>query len=217
MATGSQSDILGRLLGRLPPWFSSANAAVSAIMAGAAAALVQIYNMWVYLVAQTRLATCSGGFLDLFAQDHFGSTLVRRPGQSDAALRARISALLFAERGTRRGMTRALTVLTGRAPIIVEMTAPGDTGGYSTNSIGYSTAGRYASVRLTAQFLITAFRPNSMNNLPGYRTSPAGYSSPGSGYGSLSLTGGGITDQDIIDTINAVRPAGVTAWVNISN
>ena len=219
MATGDTSDIKARLLRQLPPWFGNANTVAAALMAGAAAVLTLVYGMWTYVVAQMRLTTCTGGFLDLFAQDYFGANLLRRPGQSDAAFRTRIQALLFTEKGTRRGMVKALTILTGRAPSIWEPTTPGDNGGYSTGCMGYGVAGAYASITLGAQCLITAYRPTgtTTGNLAGYRTTPAGYSRPSTGYGSLASNSSGITDQDILDTINAVRPAGVACWVNISN
>lgn len=219
MATGDQSNMLTRLMRQMPPWFSSASTVINAVLAGAAGALTTIYGLWAYLVAQTRLATCSGGFLDMFAQDYFGATLVRRQGQSDAALRARISALLFAEKNTRNGMIKALTILTGHAPVIREAMIPSDTGGYRVAGFGYRAAGAYGSMRMGAQCLITVYRPTGIisRNLPGYRTGPAGYRAAGSAYGTMSGRATGITDQDILDTINAVKPAGVICWVNIAN
>jgi len=222
MAIGDAANIQARLLRQMPPWFSSGNSIAAAVMSGGASVLALIYGMWVYVVAQTRLATCSGGFLDLFAQDYFGTTLVRRDGQTDAAFKLRIQALLLSEKGTRRGMVKALTILTGNPPKIWEPTTPSDNGGYRTPCMGYGVAGAYASIALGAQCLITANLGTTQapSNLSGYRTAPAGYSSAGTAYAAASSIGqiaGGITAQDVIDTINLIRPAGVACWVNITN
>ena len=218
MATGDQTDISTRLMARMPPWFSAASAAVTAIFAGVSAAFAQIYAMLSFVVAQMRLGTTSGGFLDMFAADYFGSYIVRRVSQNDAALLARIKALFFMKRNTRAGMIAALTTLTGRAPKIIELMNPGDTGGYRTTGLFYGSAGCYGSLVSPGQVLMVAYRASSgvSANLPGLRTAPAGYRSAGTYYGNLG-GGSNVTDQDILDTINAVRPAGTTAWVRLSN
>ena len=218
MATGDKTDIAGRLMSRMPPWFSGGSAAVGAIFAGAAAAFAQIYAMLAFVVAQMRLATTSGGFLDMFATDYFGGYVVRRISQTDAALLARIKALFFLQRNTRPGMIAALTVLTGNAPTILELMSPGDTGGYRTGALFYRSAGTYGSTLAPGQMFLTAYRPYGVSGayIPGYHTAPGGYRSLGTYYGNVGGNGG-VADQDILDTINAVRPAGVTVWSRILN
>ena len=86
--------------------------------------------------AQTRLATASGIFLDIAAQDYLGRALPRRAGEADAAFSARLRANLLAPRATRAGLVEALNNLTGRAPVVFEPLNAADTGGYNVN-IGY--------------------------------------------------------------------------------
>ena len=218
MATGDKIDIATRLMSRMPPWFSSASAGVAAIFAGVASSFAQIYAMLAFVVAQMRMATTSGGFLDMFATDYFGTYVVRRIAQTDAAFLARIKALFFLQRNTRPGMIAALTILTGNAPKILELTNPGDTGGYRTSVLFYGAAGAYGSALAPGQMFLTAYRPYGVSGafIPGYRTAPAGYRAAGNYYGNVGGNGG-VLDQDILDTINAVRPAGVTVWSRILN
>lgn len=68
-----------------------------------------------------RLATMSGAFLDMAADDYFGeSSLVRQASETDAVYRKRISASLFAERNTRQAVTNAIVAATGVQPVIIE-------------------------------------------------------------------------------------------------
>ena len=180
-------------------WFGSATPVLDAVLSGIAAALAGVYTLAAYARLQTRISTATDGFLDLISQDFFGGTLPRRMRESDAAFRARILAELLAEKGTRRGMIRALTALTGRAPIIFEPARPADTGGYNVGGCGYGVAGGYGSTRLPTQAFVIAYRPlgQGIPNLGGYGSSPwAGTASGGQlAYASLSQVQGAVTDS----------------------
>lgn len=217
MATGDSTDIQGRINALLPPWFASINAVIGGLVAGYAAAWAYVYALYAYAVNQTRIGTSTDGWLDLIAQDFFGTTLRRKPGQSDTVFRARILAGLFQEKGTRRGMIAALTVLTGRAPAIVEPMRPADTGSYGGPMCGYGAAGAYGSMMLPAQCFITAHRPTSIGapGVAGYGSYAGGYGVGASEYAPAGTTVG-LADDDIYATIEAMRPAGVTCWTKIT-
>lgn len=189
-----------------------------ALLTGIANMLAFIYAQLAYLRLQTRIATATDGFLDLIAADYFGADLPRLANQGDPSYRARIQAALFLERGTRNGLIRVLTQITGRTPIVFEPTRPADTGGYGV-ALGYSVAGGYGSLAYPYQSFVTAFRPawTGLANIAGYGVSTGAYNTPGSQaqYASLS-TVGGIQDSDIYAAIDSVRVAGTIIWARIS-
>ena len=116
MANGDVADFSARIISVLPPWFPDPVDApvVYALVQGIATVMAQCYSLLAYVKNQTRLATSTDGFLDLFATDFFGNSLPRRASEMDSAYRPRISASLFLEKATRHGLIQALTILTGR-------------------------------------------------------------------------------------------------------
>lgn len=221
MATGDQSDIAGRLQQVIPHgWFANGLSPVrDALLQGAASALAFAYALLGYVRIQTRITTAGDAFLDMIAADFFGTALVRTLGQTDASFRARIIASLFRERGTRNAVKTVLTQLTGRAPVVFEPARPADAGGYGM-ACGYGVAGAYGSVLLPMQAFVTAYRPLGVGipSVAGYGVPTAGYGVPSQGeYASMSMIQGAVTDADIYNAIDRVRPAGYTIWVAISN
>ena len=221
MATGDKADMVARVKALLPNgWFTDETPILDGVLNGIGWALAFIYSLISYARQQTRIATATDGFLDLISFDFFGTTLPRGQQESDASFRKRIQAHLFLERGTRRGLIRALELLTGRTPQIFEPALPTDTGGYNTNSMGYGVAGRWGSLRLPYQCFVTAYRPGN-SGIPGV----GGYGSPVGGYGarsrlkwaSLTEIQGAVTDEDIYKLIASVTEEGTTAWTRISN
>ena len=221
MATGDANDIRGRLRELLPNgWFGSATPVLDAVLSGTAAALSGAYSLAAFARLQTRIATATDGFLDLVSQDFFGGSLPRRRAEPDAAFRTRILAELLAEKGTRRGMVRALTALTGRAPVIFEPARPQDAGGYNVGGCGYGVAGGYGSTRLPTQAFLIAYRPlgQGIPNLGGYGSGTGGYTAGGQlAYASLSQVQGAVIDSDIFRTVDAYKEAGTTVWVQIQS
>lgn len=224
MATGDANDTFARLKAALPQrWFGSTSDSmpvVDSVLSAAATALSFIYSLYAYAKLQTRILTCSDGFLDLVAADFFGTTIQRKANQSDASFRATIIANLFRERATRNAVTKVLTDLTGYPPKIIEPSRPQDCGGYSAPNSGYGLAGAYGNVALTYQAFVIAYRSSGTGipNIAGYGNYPAGYSTPSqSEYTSAAMTTNAVTDADIYAAIESVRPAATIVWVQIQD
>jgi hypothetical protein len=220
MAIGDQTDIQQRLRQLIPHgWFPNGLSPLrDALLLGLANILAFGYSLLAYVRLQTRISTATDGFLDMIAADFFGSSLTRGTNQTDASFRARILSNIFRERTTRHSVASVLTQLTGRAPVIFEPARPADTGGYGTNSLGYSIAGGYGSLSLPMQGFVTAFRPfgTGVPYVAGYGISTGGYSTPSQAdYVSISQFNGAITDADIYAAVESVRPIGYTLWVRI--
>jgi hypothetical protein len=86
--------------------------------AGAAAAVVLAfaYSLFAYAKAQTRIRTASGIWLDIVAQDFFGTRIVRAAGQNDDSFRSIILANLLRPQATRQAISDVIEALTGFAP-----------------------------------------------------------------------------------------------------
>ncbi len=221
MATGDAQDIAARLKALLPGgWFRDTAPVLDAVLSGIATALASAYSLCAFARLQTRISTATDGFLDLIGYDYFGGRLPRRASEGDDSYRARILDALLAEKGTRRGLIRTLTALTGRTPRVFEPARPADTGGYSVGGVGYGVAGGYGALNLPYQAFITAYRPigQGIPDLGGYGSGVGGYAVGGQlAYGSLSQVQGAVTDDDIMQAISAAIPAGTIAWTNIQS
>ncbi|MCO4875785.1 hypothetical protein VOI32_15590 [Paraburkholderia caribensis] len=219
MSTGDQRDMLGRMQALLPSgWFGDAPPVLTALLNGFAAILANVYTVLMYAKAQLRIATATDGVLDLISADFFGPNLPRKTSESDTAFRNRITINLFRERATRKAVVDVLTMLTGRAPLIIEPSRPDDTGGYGI-ACGYGVAGAYGSLLLPYQAFITAYRPigTGIPYVAGYGSSPSGYSIASRGeYASLSMVQESVSDADIYSAIDSVMPAGTIAWTRIN-
>jgi len=217
---GSAGDIAARIRQLLPGWFADSNPTANALLAGASSALAFVYNLYSYGVAQSRIFTASGIWLDLIAQDFYASAITRGPNQNDDGFRANILANLFRPRATRQGMNDVLLTLTGNAPAILEPFAPADTGAYGVGYAGYGAAGGYGSRAIAAQVFITAFRPvqYGIAQVAGYGVATVGYGAPSQAeYSSLAVVWSIVTDADIYAAIDATKTAGTCMWVRISN
>ncbi len=217
---GDTSDMLARLKQVLPGrWFSdSASPVLDALLGGLASSWSGLYGLLGQVKGLARLATASGVFLDIAAQDFFGGNLPRRVGEADAAYSARLRANLVAPRATRVGLAQALQTLTGRIPKIFEPLNAGDTGGYNVN-LGYNAMGGYGSMNLPYQFFVTAYRPNDLpiSNAGGYNEGPGGYGAGLLAYATTEEFAGNIGDDEIYASIAAVIPVACIAWTHISN
>ncbi len=220
MATGDQADIAARIQHLLPGWFADNNPTIDALLAGAARALACMHGLYVYAIAQTRILTATGIWLDLIAQDFFATALQRGANQGDDSLRAGILANLFRPRATRQGISDVLLRLTGNAPAILEPFVPADTGVYGVGYAGYGAAGGYGSQTIPAQAFVTAYRPlqYGIANVAGYGAATAGYGVASQAeYASLTLISSPVTDADIYAAVDATKAAGTTVWVRISS
>ncbi|WP_369952204.1 hypothetical protein [Ralstonia syzygii] len=220
MATGDQQDQFQRIKALIPKWFSDDTPVLDALLRGFAYAKSFVYGLIVYAALQTRIKTATDGWLGMIAADFFGSSLLRKSGQSDASFRNRIIINLFRERATRNGLVRVLTDLTGRAPVVFEPQRPLDTGSYGGPLIGYGVAGGYGSMMLPFQAFVTAYRPTSTGipNVAGYGVSTGGYSRASQAeIASMNMIHGAVTDDDIYAAIDSVKPVGTTIWTRIAN
>lgn len=221
MATGDTSDVLSRLKSALPTrWFGDVAPIRDALLTGWATAHSFIYSLYAYAKLQSRIKTASGGWLDLIAADFFGAALTRAANQTDASLLGRILINLFRERGTRVAITKVLTDLTGRAPLIVEPQRPADTGAYSMPNSGYGVAGAYGSLMLPCQAFVVAYRPltSGIPNVAGWGVSTGAYSTPSQAeYAPLSSVQGAVQDADIYAAVDGVKTAGTILWTRISS
>lgn len=189
------------------------------LLSGCAATWSWVYSLLSFTKLQTRIATASGIFLDIIAYDFFANFLGRRSLELDSVFRGRIQRELFREKGTRAGLVKAVTDLTGRAPFLFEPGYTNDTGGYNTGSMGYGVAGGYGSIALPFQCFIKVYRPvgGGISSIGGYGSSPGGYGVGSLEYVNPSMYNVPVTDQDILNTINDVKPAATIVWTYITN
>lgn len=243
MATGDQADFVARVKATIPrDWFPSDTPTLDVVINGCAYGWAFIYSTISFVKSQARRLTASGVFLDMISQDFFGPWLRRRSGETDGAYSTRIGKEMFREKGTRAGMIRAITDLTGRTPSVFEPAYALDTGGcgflgmtagtgLACGGTGVVGAGGAGSLALPFQFFVTAYRPQEAT-IPSVMGAYYGSGWAGGGVGSLSDHGAGagafeaaslsmlfgqITDADLLATINNVKPAGTIAWARISN
>jgi hypothetical protein len=223
--TGDQQDMLARLRAVLPPrWFADSAPVLDGLLSGLASGWTWAYQQLQYVKAQTRLATASDIWLDMIANDFFGSHLLRRPGQSDEAFRTHIQKELFRERGTRSAIVSTLRDLTGRAPLVFEPARTADTGGYASLSgsgggAGYGCAGGWGSLALPFQCFITAYRPtgSGISTVTGWGGPAAGYGRGTIEYANLDMVQGQVTDDDIYAAVAGVLPVAVIGWTSITD
>lgn len=216
--TGDQDDMYARLTALLPPgWFGDENPVLDGMLHGFAQALAWAFTLYLFAKMQTRIATATGGWLDMVALDFFGSGLTRYSGQTDASYLNRIRINLFRERATRAGMEKVLYDLTGRRPTIIEPARPADVGGLGV-SLGLGVAGAVGSIGTPYQAFVTAYRPagDGASNYPGLKTSPFGLAVSGGLIPSSKMTPQ-VSDADIVAAIEATKPYATTVWMRISN
>ncbi|MBN3757235.1 hypothetical protein G3N95_30135 [Paraburkholderia sp. Tr-20389] len=217
MTTGSQSDIVVRLQQYLPRgWFGDFNNApnINAVLQGAAWGLSTQYALLTFAALQTRIATATGGWLDLISNDFFGTALPRLQNESDGAFRARILANLFVKGPTRGDMSAVLTLITGRKPDIFEPSNTTDSGGWDGGFYWDSGVGRWGAP-MPYQSLVTAYRPAtsalSLGELDSFRWSFDTYGA----WSDSPVTS--VTDAAIIAAVESTRAVGTVVWLRITN
>lgn len=227
---GSSADIQARVLTVLPrKWWQWIAPVRNAIVGGLSDAAAWSYTFFQYALAQSRIATSTGPFLDIIAFDFLGRFLLRL-GNSDALFRTQIMNTILQERVTRNGMTEVLTNLLNIAPTIIEPWNPGDCGGWSgpnqyCNASGYGKAGAWGSLLLPNQVFIRVSRsglgPSGVPQVNGYGGYNGGYYGPHySSNGATEYIGSviaqiGVIDPIIENMITNTRPTGTTVWLYI--
>lgn len=217
MATGDQNDILARLKAVLPPWFPYVTPILDGLLSGPANGLAFAYSLLASARLQTRLATMTGGWLDLTAYDYFGYRIQRNANEADTLFRARLKKEILRPRVTRGALTQTLVDLTGFAPAIFEPARPADTGSYGVGGAAYGCAGGYGSLQYPFQAFVTMYRPPGAGipYVSGYGGTAGGYGIGAIEYANASLIIGGVTDPQMYAAADAVRPAGSIIWAQI--
>lgn len=221
---GDQQDVVARLKAVLPAgWFPDSTPVLDALLQGMASGWSWAYGILGYVRSQARIGTATDVWLDVVAQDFFGSRLARK-GQSDSPFRDRIRREVMRERGTRAAIASVLTDLTGRQPLIFEPARPADTGAWGrksgpTTGLAYGRVGGWGSLTLPYQSFITAYRPagSGIANVSGWGVARGGYGVGVTEYGQLAMTQAQVTDADIYTAVASVMPIAAVAWTRISN
>lgn len=214
-----------RLRAVLPQgWFADDAPILSSVLDGFASVWAWLFTLLTFVQQQTRIATASGGWLDLIARDYGGAGWAREIGETDTAFRARIAHNLQRVRGTRSALTANVTALTGRPPAIFEPANPLDTGGFSTFTLGWNSLGGWGSLSLPYQCFTIAYRPQGggIANVGGWGSVTAvfalgGWNTDALAWGDTSLISGSVTDAQILAAIADSMPAATIAWTILSN
>lgn len=223
--TGDQNDMLARLRGLLPRgWFADEAPILAALLGGLASVWAWSYTLLDYAGRQARLATASGGWLDLIAEDYGGASWTRMADETDDTFRARIRNNLQRSRGTRRALIANLTALTGRTPRVFEPAFAPDTGGFGAPGLGWNTQGGWGSLSLPYQCFVVAYRPHGggIANLGswgqlGETFALGGWNGGALAWGNPSQIRGAVTDAQILAAVADSMPAASVAWTALSN
>lgn len=173
---GTVVDMIARIRAVLPAaWFpitspglaTSPAPVLDGVLSGIGWAWSYCYDLISYARSQARIATATGGFLDMICVDFFGLVVKRQPAEPDDAFRSRIRANLLLPRATRSALSGSVLALYGRAPFIFEPRRAADTGGYGAISQPVAGGGGglgapglgYGSGTMPFQYLVTI--PNS--------------------------------------------------------
>jgi hypothetical protein len=215
---GSSSNLLSRLKSLLPSrWFSYTAPLRDAVLGGIGDSLANAYSLIVYAATQTRLATATGFWLDLAAYDFFGLRVQRLPNELDAVFSQTIRNEIFRRRVTRQNIAKAVTDLTGNGVTILEPWNANDTGGFGKTWALNEPTSFIGSSGLPFTMFITIVNPygSGVPNMSGLNNTQSGFGTSYFGLSDAALITGTVTSQNIYDTINANRAAGVTCWARI--
>ena len=160
-------------------WFPDEAPILNGVLSGLGAAWAWAFDLLSHVKAQTRLATASGVWLDVIAQDFCGARLMRRGGEGDDAFRNRIRRELLRERGTRSAVVAVLEDLTGRTPDVFEPGLTSDTGGYnSAAGGGGASATAWQAVGEASACLFSPSSLHSGQSAAAYRSLQVGAPAP---------------------------------------
>lgn len=220
---GDQTDIAGRLKRYLPRWFNYTDdptPVLDSLLAGLAAILSTIYAMFAFLAKQVRVATSTGGWLDLTAYDMFGSDFPRLGDELDADYSLRIRREVLRERNTRNAIIQVVRDLTGITPHVYEGWYAPVVGGYGRPSFAFGRSGVWGS-HVIAEVIVTMPRPAGyiIPGRGGWGSGTGGYGAIGGNFsfvGEASYEGRGARDVDVLRAIDRVRAAGVRVFVHFT-
>jgi hypothetical protein len=218
MATGDPLDCTARLMSFLPVgWFPPGNLTrIYAQAYGAGQAYSTIWGQQVYVTLQTRVATCTGAFVDLASYDFFGPNLPRIIGESDLQFSTRIREEVLRDRNTRNAIDSAVFDLTGVHPTIVEPWRPFDTKCFDADFY-WDSAGCWSQSGTFMVFITMPSPQGSTSPVIGGWNTPIGYFDAGLFYWmGEPIQGLGVTIAEILGALNRVRTAGITYFVEFT-
>lgn len=214
---GDQADQFARLQSLLPPWFgaSDESPAVNAVLQGAAWALAFVYGLYAFALTQIRIATASGGWLDLIAVDYFGDDLRRFGSESDANYSRRIRLEILRQRNTRAGIDRAVFDLTANHPDIYEAFRPASCACLGTLGFALGAVGLLGSSGAPLEVIVATPAPTGYGvpNRPGWNDTLNGIQDTFSLSGDGDVVANGPTFTDVIKALERVRSAGVAYYI----
>lgn len=219
--TGDQADLTARIKSVLPRWFGfeeGENPVLNALVQGAAQALAFIRSLIAFAALQTRIATATGGWLDLIAADYIDGGLTRFAGETDAQYSRRIRLEVLRDRNTRYAIDRAVFDLTGNHPTIYEGWRPATCGGLGSPSLSLGTTGRLGSSGAPAEVIVTTPAPRGYGipGRPGWGNTVGGWGSVFSLASASDVIAPGPTPFDMIAALERVRTEGITLYVRFT-
>lgn len=218
--TGDKADIAARLRRYMPPWFGSAlpTPVLDALLGGIAAAWADVYALIQFARAQTRIASSTGGWIDLTAWSFLGDLLPRFRQEKDPAYVDRVRREIFRDRNTKPAAVQLLTELCGVPPDIYEGWYAPHNGGRGGGRLAYSRAGRWGSRTLPGVVIFTIPLPQNFGipDRGGWSsTTPGGAAVGGRGAGNFSYTdnsmisGSGPSQLEILQRLESIRTDGI--------
>ena len=219
MATGDKNDNTNRVLALIPnSWFPDTKPILTGLISGFAGGAAWAYSLIGFAKLQMRVSTATDIFLDLIAFDYLGRRVKRKSSQTDAVFANSIKLEVMRERGTRRGLLKAITDLTGNTVSAIEPFNANDTNALGVSMfLGENSASLGSNAYPYSAFLTVITPPGSgIPNMSGLGTSFGGLGAGAFALANPSLVTGPVTNNDIYSTIETNRAAGITTWVNIT-
>lgn len=217
---GSVADFVSRLRKRFPEgWAGNAVKApiFAALLLGMATVHANFYALTQFVGQMVYLQSSTGGFLDTWAYDFFGTFLLRNPGEVDSSFLGRIKATIFAPTCTREAVIAAVENISGLTPVLVEPWRGPDTFalGVDTFALSVSGSGRLGSLTMPYQAFL--YLPGVSGNASGMPlgVQPFALSSSASG-NYLAETIQNVSIDNILSAVDRVRPIGTTVFVNFA-
>jgi hypothetical protein len=216
MATGDFGSFIASVKAWLPRgWFPDVDPVAQSAVNAVAMVASNLWEQQAECGDQQRIATASGVFLDLAAEDFFGfRSFKRRANETNESYRARIQANLLRPLGTKQAMYDVLYDLTTYAPTVFE---PATDGAIMDQTAFMDDPGaRSGSYTIPWQVFIDVRRPPTDIVLD----APSAYDQffmDGNGFSiSNVLFESEIEDDEITQAVLTTAPAGIKPWLQIN-
>lgn len=221
MGTGDAPDLQKRLRRYLPPWFGQRGESpvVGAALAGVSAVLANVFSLITFTRQQSRIATSTGGWLDLTALSFLNGALPRFRREDDDPYRDRLRREIFRDRNTRPAGIQLVKELTGHAPFVFEGWYAPVNGGWGTPRLAWGAAGRLGSRGAPAQVIFETAIPQTYG-VPSRGGWGSGATVGGWKAGNWSWVnyidsvGHNASLTDILNRLESIRTDGVEYWVH---